>query len=1208
MIHPCKPPASPVFLLFLTFLAALAAGAVHAPGAVAAGEEHRYLPDLSRSYGSGELEEEPCGIAIDSAGNRYVSAPELFVVQVFDPAGVPITEFEPEANFAEPCDLAVDASGAVYVDDLEGMVARYVPAEPLGDGSAFEPDADAGDGGVIVAAGAFAIAVNPADQHLFAGEGGQISEYDSGGDLVAETGEAVATASWRGIDVHGAGGDIYAVDAQSDRVYVLDGTDGSVQATVTGAANPGSPGGFGNLDRADLAVDQANGDFYVNNTRGNEVVAEFSAAGGFVAQIGPWLGEGEVRLDDLPNFQAIAVDNGSSSPNRGDVFLPSAWAKPPLLLTLGIYAFAGDLTATPPPAVANAEPSSVAKTTATLKGTVDNEGAQSSTNCRFVLALAGAPGTPVAEPACGPTPVTGNAGQAVQAGVGDLEPGTDYVYSVVATNAGGTATAVPPQAFSTEAEPPIVPNPDPVLIARWEPCEPDTGVTVIVDRNDRLGDGRVYVGCALGEQESGLAALHDAGFSTVGVGGGEAFVCRIDGQPTPEDESCAQTPGADRYWSYWHGFPGGRWGYSGFGATSPLSRAPVNSVEGWGFGRSPRIEPMDGAGPSSFLLPPEQESSAVPAALAREWLLGVTATSVERALTPGSGVSVDPGELLAKATALRAAGAPAAGMAGARQFLTAASASGGHQYTALELWANSLGATSGVDPEDPGFPLYGNLARYAQAVLGADALGGDPGDFAAIAPRGALISLIDEASGKLRKRTSGGGETLSEAPAELAAAVNALAATGPLPGKGLKSVGLLVAQQEPNGGFATTAGGQALAIRALAGARARGVEGLDAPLAEAGAFLAALQQPDGSVRAAAGGGPDSAPTFAATAAGAVGLALAGFPEAAERAAKRVSRFQVIAAYVGAPDPSSGEKAPAEPLIGAFLSTESDLRHVLGHGLPADGPHGPYDEAHLPTAQALEAFAAAGPYGPLSASLSQGSLWFGKQAVGSRGAIQTVALSNEDERPLAVAAVDLAGTHAGDFVLDGGGCLGQTLALGESCELAARFAPTAAGVREALLRVELAGGQEFELALGGTGFPAPPTEPDGRSDGGPQPSSTPPPGADSIRGLKAGLVSYRVVAIALLACSAGGPCEVRAAPRARVKIAGRAYPTPVLVPKRLEAGARASVRLRLSPAARGALTGAGRGVATLRVEIVSAGGSVSRVLRVRLRPHRLPAPT
>ncbi|MGC1852670.1 MAG: IPT/TIG domain-containing protein [Solirubrobacterales bacterium] len=443
-------------MLFFAVAAVLVASALQVAIAAAAGEEHRYLPELSRSYSVDEADEEPCGIAFDSAGNRYVSAPEMFVVQVYDPSGEPITEFEPEGNFAEPCDLSVDASGAVYVDDIDGMVAKYVPTEPLEDGSEFELDGDAGDGGVIVEEGAFAIAVNPADQHLFAGEGSQISEYDADGGLVAELGDAVVGASWRGLDVYGTTGEVYSIDAQTNTAYVLDGADGSVQATITGAANPSFPSGFGNLSSADLAVDQANGDFYVNDTKGNEVVAEFSASGSFVSQIGPWLGDGEIKLDNLANFQAVAVDNGSTSPNKGDVLVPSLWAKPPLVLTLGLYAFAGELAPTPLPAAANVDPTGVTKTGATLKGSVDNEGAQSSSACKFVLALASAPSAPIAEPACSVDPVTGNTSKAVQAAVSGLTAGTEYVFSVVATNAGGPSTATPAKAFSTQAEMPAV--------------------------------------------------------------------------------------------------------------------------------------------------------------------------------------------------------------------------------------------------------------------------------------------------------------------------------------------------------------------------------------------------------------------------------------------------------------------------------------------------------------------------------------------------------------------------------------------------------------------------------------------------------------------------------------------------------------------------------------------------------------------------------
>src|SRR5580693_9318926 len=75
-------------------------------------------------------------------------------------------------------------------------------------------------------------------------------------------------------------------------------------------------------------------------------------------------------------------------------------------------------------------------------------------------------------------------------------------------------------------------NPDPEVIVRWEPCEPNTGVTVIVDDRE-IGEKKIYVGCALGEQANGLEALKNAGFTPAGTTQyGLEFVCRIDEEPT----------------------------------------------------------------------------------------------------------------------------------------------------------------------------------------------------------------------------------------------------------------------------------------------------------------------------------------------------------------------------------------------------------------------------------------------------------------------------------------------------------------------------------------------------------------------------------------------------------------------------------------------------------------------------------------------------
>ena len=92
-----------------------------------------------------------------------------------------------------------------------------------------------------------------------------------------------------------------------------------------------------------------------------------------------------------------------------------------------------------------------------------------------------------------------------------------------------------------------VANPDPELIARWQPCEANTGVTVIVD-DQKLGEGKIYVGCALGAQPDGVAALEHAGFELEGTENyGLDFICRIDGEPTRAEQSCKTTPGAGAY-------------------------------------------------------------------------------------------------------------------------------------------------------------------------------------------------------------------------------------------------------------------------------------------------------------------------------------------------------------------------------------------------------------------------------------------------------------------------------------------------------------------------------------------------------------------------------------------------------------------------------------------------------------------------------------
>jgi hypothetical protein len=623
-----------------------------------------------------------------------------------------------------------------------------------------------------------------------------------------------------------------------------------------------------------------------------------------------------------------------------------------------------------------------------------------------------------------------------------------------------------------------VPNPEPALIARWEPCEPNAGVTVIVDRR-KIGDGMIDVGCALGEQATGVEALQHAGFVLEGTTDfGLAFICRIDGEPTPQEQACETTPGSSAYWSYWRGKPQGRWDYSAVGAKSPQSRSAVNSVEGWSFGASgaPRIEPMDGGGPSSFHLPPQQESSAIPAEHAREWLTPVldeTAIQAEgqeaKAEAEGKEVPEGPAaqELLPAAIALARAGSEPVALSGIVDWLARSCKE--HHNTVEGCPLREL-----ANPNAP--REQQSAARFALAVLGLHALGQNPDSFAGLDLRGELEGMV-KSTGVV---VSEGQPT--EAVETTAPTVLALAQTGALSEGALKSVGLILAKQDAAGGFEEEVTPVDVeAIEALVAAREQGVgvlgqgrlDEIQAALGAAGDYLEAIEEPGGGIGDEKGAEPD----VESTALGAVGLALAGEKAAAERAAKWVSRYQVTA--------EAGEHTPAEHLIGAFLSEEAALRNALAYGVESSSRHGLYSEARSPTADALLALVTAGPY--YDAAFAEQSLLFETRTVGSQSRPLAATLTDRDVRPITIAAISVAGAQAGDFHVDGSGCIGRTLPPGGSCEVSASFAPTTTGLREALLEVGLASTtQTIELPIAGTGLPkaGPPENagPEGSSQG------------------------------------------------------------------------------------------------------------------------------
>jgi hypothetical protein len=123
-------------------------------------------------------------------------------------------------------------------------------------------------------------------------------------------------------------------------------------------------------------------------------------------------------------------------------------------------------------------------------------------------------------------------------------------------------------------------------------CNATSGVTVIVDFTHFVG-GKIERGCAPGHPANGLIALHAAGFATAGTAQyGDAFVCRIDGLPTPKQDACAVTPPPSAFWAYWYARPtDAQWTYSALGV---LDYHPQpGTIEAFAFGAhaQPRVAP-----------------------------------------------------------------------------------------------------------------------------------------------------------------------------------------------------------------------------------------------------------------------------------------------------------------------------------------------------------------------------------------------------------------------------------------------------------------------------------------------------------------------------------------------------------------------------------------------------------------------------------------
>jgi len=124
----------------------------------------------------------------------------------------------------------------------------------------------------------------------------------------------------------------------------------------------------------------------------------------------------------------------------------------------------------------------------------------------------------------------------------------------------------------------------------------------------------------------------------------------------------------------------------------------------------------------------------------------------------------------------------------------------------------------------------------------------------------------------------------------------------------------------------------------------------------------------------------------------------------------------------------------------------------------------------------------------------GPLAFADQQRGTVSPLRQLTVRSTGALPLRVDDATIAGDAAGDFWIASDRCSGRTLAVGETCTLGVRFAPTAIGPRAAQVELATDAPAAPPAALNGTGLAGDPGPQGPPGDPGPQ-GPAGPPGAD-----------------------------------------------------------------------------------------------------------------